>query len=342
MRVEIEIEAGSKTFASGLLADLIDAVRRSRPGNLFTIIGNDPGLSEDLATWCRFTRNTLVETTKRANQTRWVIRCGEAPAESEANRPVGSRLWLYTNFDCNLRCDYCCVRSSPKAPRRALALERIKQIAKEAAELGVRDIFVTGGEPFLLPNIDEILLACAAAAPTTVLTNGMLFVGRRLDMLRTLPRDRITLQISLDSPTPGLHDRRRGEGTWARALRGIENAQSAGFRVRLAATVSTDAEADAFRLFLDHRNVAIEDRVIRRIALRGFASDGIALARADLVPEITITADGVYWHPVGAEDEDLLVSRDIFPLAEAFNAVRRAFDQEKDHERRLAKIFNCA
>jgi hypothetical protein len=32
MRVEIEIEAGSKTFASGLLADLIDAVRRSRPG----------------------------------------------------------------------------------------------------------------------------------------------------------------------------------------------------------------------------------------------------------------------------------------------------------------------
>ena len=234
------------------------------------------------------------------------------------------------------------MRSSPKAPRRALGLERIKQIAKEAAELGVRDIFVTGGEPFLLPNIDEILLACAAAAPTTVLTNGMLLVGRRLEMLRTLPHDRIILQISLDSPTPELHDRHRGKSTWARALRGIDNARSAGFRVRLAATVSTDADADAFRMFLDGRNVAIEDRVIRRIALRGFASDGIALARADLVPEITITADGVYWHPVGAEDEDLLVSRDIFPLAESFDAVRRAFDQEKDHERRLAKIFNCA
>ena len=106
--------------------------------------------------------------------------------------------------------------------------------------------------------------------------------------------------------------------------------------------MSTDADADAFRQFLDDRSVAVEDRVIRRIALRGFASDGIALARADLVPEITITADGVYWHPVGAEDEDLLVSRNIFPLAEAFNVVRRAFDQEKDHERRLARIFNCA
>ena len=199
---------------------------------------------------------------------------------------------------------------------------------EEAAELGVREIFVTGGEPFLLPRYRRALLVCAAAAPTTVLTNGMLLVGRRLEMLRTLPRDRITLQISLDSPTPDLHDRHRGKGTWARALRGIENARSAGFRVRLAATVSTDADAEAFRLFLDDRNVAIEDRVIRRIALRGFASEGIALARADLVPEITITADGVYWHPVGAEDEDLLVSRNIFPLAEAFTAVRRAFDQE--------------
>jgi len=185
-----EIEAGTKTFASGLLPELIAAVRRSGPGRLFTIIGSDPALGEDLATWCRFTRNTLVETTKQANHTRWVIRCGEAPAESDADRPVGSRLWLYTNFDCNLRCDYCCVRSSPKAPRRALGLERIKQIAKEAAELDVREIFVTGGEPFLLPNIDETLLACAAATSTTVLTNGMLLVGRRLEMLGARPSSR--------------------------------------------------------------------------------------------------------------------------------------------------------
>ena len=82
--------------------------------------------------------------------------------------------------------------------------------------------------------------------------------------------------------------------------------------MRLAATVATDAEADEFRQFLDDRKISEQDRVIRRIALRGFATQGIALARADLVPEITITADGVYWHPVGAEDEDLLVTRTFF------------------------------
>jgi pyruvate-formate lyase-activating enzyme/TusA-related sulfurtransferase len=342
LKAAIEIDAGGKTFASGLLPELIAALRRARPGELLAVTGADPALGDALAAWCRFTRNSLIESRTEAGRTRFIIRCGEAPAEPEPQRPVGSRLWLYTNFDCNLRCDYCCVRSSPKAPRRALGLERVERIAREAIALGVDEIFITGGEPFLLDDIGEMITACAAAAPTTVLTNGMLLVGRRLDVLRALPRERVTFQISLDSPTPDLHERHRGAGSWAKALRGIDNARALGFRVRFAATVSTDAEAEAFRHFLDQRQVAEQDRVIRRIALRGFANDGIALARADLVPEITITNEGVYWHPVGAEDGDLLVSREIFPLAEAVAAVREAFARETDHGRRLAKIFNCA
>jgi len=157
-----------------------------------------------------------------------------------------------------------------------------------------------------------------------------------------LPRDRVTLQISLDSPTPERHDSRRGKGTWARAWKGIERARAEGFRVRIAATVSSDEDAEEFRRFLDAHQIEEEDRVIRRIALRGSATQGIALARADLLPEITITAEGIYWHPVGAEDADLLVTPEIFPLAESFAAVRRSFDQETEHSRRLATIFNCA
>jgi pyruvate-formate lyase-activating enzyme len=341
-KTRIEIDAGGKTLASGLLPELIAALRRCRPGDLLAVIGREADIGADLETWCRFTRNTLIEVTTAAGRTRWVIRHGEAPVADAATRPVGSRLWLYTNFDCNLHCDYCCVRSAPRAPRRALGLERVRRIANEAADLGVNEIFVTGGEPFLLPEIGEILAACAGTAATTVLTNGMLFTGRRLEKLGSLPRDRVTLQISLDSPTPGRHDRHRGTGTWARAWSGIERARAQGFRVRLAATVSTDDEAEEFRRFLDAQQIPDGDRVVRRIALRGAATRGIALARADLVPEITITADGVYWHPVGAEDADLLVTPDIFPLAEAFAAVRRSFDRESEHQRRLARIFNCA
>jgi pyruvate-formate lyase-activating enzyme/TusA-related sulfurtransferase len=341
-KANIELDAGVKSFATGLLPELIAALRRCGPGDLLAVISSEGSLGADLEAWCRFTRNTLVDTTLEAGRTRWVIRCGEAPANTDVERPIGSRLWLYTNFDCNLHCDYCCVRSSPKAPRRELGLARVQRIAIEAAELGVIEIFVTGGEPFLLADIGDILAACAATAPTTVLTNGMLLAGQRLQTLRSLPRDRLTLQISLDSPTPERHDRHRGKGTWVRAWRGIQRARAEGFRVRLAATVSTDYEAEEFRRFLDAEGISDEDRVIRRIALRGSATEGVALARADLVPEVTITAQGVYWHPVGAEDADLLVAPDIFPLAESFAAVRRAFERENEHRRRLASIFNCA
>ena len=342
MKANIDLEVGGKTFRSGLLPELIAALRRGRPGDLVAIVGSDKSIGAELETWCRFTSNPLVETTVENGLSRWVFRCGAVPMPEVNDRPIGSRLWLYTNFDCNLHCDYCCVRSSPTALRRELGLPRVQRIAEEAVELGVKDIFVTGGEPFLLEDIGEILAACAAAAPTTVLTNGMLFTGRRAETLRALRRDRVVLQISLDSATPGLHDLHRGPGTWARTREGIQLARAQGFRVRLAATVSNDAEAEEFRQFLDEQKIAREDRVIRRIALRGSATDGVALARADLVPEVTITAEGVYWHPVGAEDADLLVTRDIFPLAESFAAVRRSVDREGQHADRLARIFNCA
>jgi sulfatase maturation enzyme AslB (radical SAM superfamily)/TusA-related sulfurtransferase len=275
IKANIELDAGSKTFANGLLPELIDALQRCRPGDLLAIVSSQPSVGDDLATWCRFTRNALIGEDVDAEGSRFIIRRGEAPVEHDADRQIGSRLWLYTNFDCNLQCSYCCVRSSPKTPRRALGLVPIQRIAKEAAELGVKEIFVTGGEPFLLPEVGDILRACAAASPTTVLTNGMLFSGRRLETLRSLPRDRLTLQISLDSPTPKRHDSNRGTGTWMRAWKGIERASAEGFRVRLAATVSSDAEADEFRAFLDAHQIHEQDRIIRRIALRGFATEGM-------------------------------------------------------------------
>jgi hypothetical protein len=346
MRADLDLDIGRRTFASGLLPELLAVLRRSQPGDLVAVVGDEESVGPELETWCRFTLNPLLEATVEKGRSRWVFRCGSVPVPAggpaEGNRPVGSRLWLYTNFDCNLHCDYCCVRSSPTVPRRELGLGRVQRITREVAGLGVKEIFVTGGEPFLLEEISDILLSCAAAAPTTVLTNGMLFSGRRAESLRALPRDRIVLQISLDSATPELHDLHRGPGTWARTREGIQRAGAHGFRVRLAATVSTDAEAEAFRQFLDEEKIAAEDRVIRRIALRGAASEGVAVSRTDLVPEVTITANGVYWHPVGAEDADLLVTRDIFPLSESFAAVRRAFDREGEHANKLARIFNCA
>ena len=342
MRVhaDVELPASTKDFETGLLLELLAGLKRCPAGGLLAITLLPP-MVEDLERWARFTGNTVVGRTDEPGGTRLVMRNGPAPKEQPA-RPIGSRLWLYTNFDCNLACDYCCVRSSPRAERRPLPLDTVRRLADEAKELGVEQLFLTGGEPFLLPTIAEMAHACAGAAPTTVLTNGMLFAGRRREDLARMPRDRVVLQISLDSAIPDLHDLHRGSGAWARAWSGVLVARELGFRVRLAATVSSDAEERSFEAFLDREGIAPDDRVVRRIALRGFAERGVALSRADLAPEVTVTANGVYWHPVGATDEDFLVSRESSPLAAAIEAVRRAYTHERTYAETLAQVFHCA
>lgn len=339
----VEFDAGDRTFESGLLLDLLSALKRTTVGDLIALTGRDASaIDSDLDAWSRLTGHSIVARTTGDGGTRWVIRNGAAASHDAHARPLGERLWIYVNFHCNLHCDYCCVRSSPTASPRVLGLDRVRRIALEAPPLGVRELFVTGGEPFLLEDMDDIVIALVEAAPVTLLTNGMLFRGRRLAALKRLPRSGVTLQISLDSPDPALHDAHRGDGAWQRALDGIDVARAEGFRVRLAATVATEADEEQFAAFLDARGIAAEDRVIRRVALRGAAESGVALSRADLVPEITITADGVYWHPVGADDADMLVTREVFPLADAFEAVRDHLARERAHGDRLASVFHCA
>src|SRR6266545_286841 len=136
-----EVDAGVRTFASGLLLDLVSALRATAPGDLVGVTSVDPSaIGPDLEAWSRLTGHAIVAKTTDGGRARWVIRHGAVGAEAAGTRPPGERLWLYLNFDCNLRCDYCCVRSSPTAPRRALDLERVRRIASEAAELGISEI----------------------------------------------------------------------------------------------------------------------------------------------------------------------------------------------------------
>lgn len=307
-----------------------------------------PGDADAVARWCERGGHRLVSTDGGIA----VVQRGPIPgddavlAQVPMERQPGARLWVYTNFDCNLACDYCCARSSPQAERRALGPDRIRRLVAEGAEHGVAEVFLTGGEPFMLLDLDEIVAACVERLPTTMLTNGMLFRGRRLDMLRAMPREGLALQISLDSATPDLHDLHRGKGSWQRALDGIRVALGEGFRVRVAATVAADEagteESAAFHSLLDGLGIDRVDQVIRPIAKRGFADDGVVLTVESLIPEVTVTADGVYWHPVAADHDDQLITSQLFPLGAAIDEARRRFAAYRRETQTAAQRFTCA
>ncbi|MCJ7702012.1 MAG: radical SAM protein, partial [Anaerolineales bacterium] len=116
------------------------------------------------------------------------------------------KLWIYTNYDCNLRCAYCVAESSPRAPRRAIELAAVQKIVDQAVELGFESLFFTGGEPFILDEIYAMMAYSAERVPTTILTNAMLFRGKRLQRLTDIHSKNLTIQVSLDGSRPEHHD----------------------------------------------------------------------------------------------------------------------------------------
>jgi len=237
------------------------------------------------------------------------------------------KLWIYTNYDCNLKCSYCVAKSGPNAPRRALGLENVKRLVDEAVELGFEHIFFTGGEPFLLNEIYEMLAYSSAHIKTTVLTNAMLLRGARLEKLCAIANENLIVQVSLDGGRPEDHDAYRGPGTWEKTVDGIKLLQAASFRVRLGTTETPVNSAHLDKLCEFHRSIGIldEDHFIRPLAKRGYSREGLELGMGNLVPELTVNLDGVFWHPLST-DADMQVSKKIFPLASAVERVTQQLE----------------
>jgi hypothetical protein len=140
----------------------------------------------------------------------------------------------------------------------------------------------------------------------------MLLQGRRWSCLYELVGIAgLTFQTSLDGARASTHDALRGAGSFERTLRGIERARGLGLRVRVSTTetpINSREMAELGRVLADI-GIGPEDHAVRPLVARGFSSEGMTVHVADLVPELTVTADGLHWHPVGA---DIETSPDLF------------------------------
>jgi hypothetical protein len=326
-----------------LAARLVQAVSATPAGSTSLIALDGPEDLDTVCAWCAATGNTVLAVHPDGVEV-YRGRPADPVAALPPERRPGHRLWVYTNFHCNLACDYCCVSSSPRAAPRTLPTAELSELVDAAIAAGVRELYLTGGEPFLLADLDERLRIATAALPTTVLTNGTVWHGERRRRLACLPRERLTLQISLDSVTPELHDRHRGPGSHRRACEGIALARGLGFRVRVAATLGADAGDEEQRLatLFDELGLGSDERVVRRVARQGAANAGLMVSRASLLPEVCVTAEGVWWHPVAATDPTMRVGDDWRPLTGVIGAITEELRSHRLRGDVLASSFPCA
>ncbi len=259
-----------------------------------------------------------------------------------------SRLWLYTNFHCNLACTYCSVASSPQARRREISYDRFVELVDQAVAAGFTELYVTGGEPFLQADIVDKLHYATERIDVVCLSNGMLYQGYRRERLGELAgRPRLILQTSLDSGEPALHDANRGRGSWAKAMEGLDIALSLGLPVRVGMTETPQnaGQIEPLRELLAAKGVTGRNFAVRPLVKRGHSDDGVVISEENTIPELSVTTDGWHWHPAGA---DLGTSPDMFlgppgiGIGEAKRRAVQRFLTLRQGDGSLPMVYNCA
>lgn len=150
---------------------------------------------------------------------------------------------------CNIECTHCFISSSPRNRSHGmLSLAEIERRLGEARELGVREYYFTGGEPFLNREMLPILEATLEQGPATVLTNGMLLrpeICRKLRELFDASEYSLDIRVSLDGFDAESHDAIRGKGVWDKVMVGLKNLADAGLNPVITVTAAAEGVATA-------------------------------------------------------------------------------------------------
>jgi len=163
-------------------------------------------------------------------------------------------LWLNTGTLCNLSCDHCYIESSPSNDRlvylrRAEVQTYLREIDEHA--MPVETIGITGGEPFMNPDILDILEdLLSAGMRVLVLTNAMRPMLKCADGLLALRQrfaEKLALRVSVDHYSQVQHEAERGRRSWQPMLAGLTWLAQQGFALQVAGRSWTGESAAALR-----------------------------------------------------------------------------------------------
>ena len=211
-------------------------------------------------------------------------------------------LWLQVaGTICNLQCTHCFISCSPANHTHAMmTLADVRGHLADAAALGVREYYFTGGEPFLNRDLPEMIGAALAQGPVSVLTNGVLITRATADRLRALADGSpftLEVRVSIDGWDAETNDAIRGAGTFERILAGIRALADTGLLPIVTVTEACDAAATAdgrARLLVFLRGAGLDRprlKVLPLLRIGGEARRGRGYAAWETLRGATLTGE---------------------------------------------------
>ncbi|MCM8763857.1 MAG: radical SAM protein, partial [Candidatus Omnitrophica bacterium] len=142
------------------------------------------------------------------------------------------------NYRCNFHCQHCDVtRLRKKGKHKIFTPQDVKKLSRQADEIGLAQIVITGGEPLVFPDFDKIVEAIDPSKFWIVSdTNGWFLDEEKAKHLKKIGVDKI--QLSVDGLDSKEHDEfRRKSGSHQRCLRALDASLDAGLNVIIQTVV---------------------------------------------------------------------------------------------------------
>jgi len=176
---------------------------------------------------------------------------------------------------CNLRCIYCMPAEgiAVKPQKDILTFEEITRVVRIAVNHGVQKVRLTGGEPLIRRNIEQLIkmLAPIPGLKDFAMTTNGIFLADKAQTLKQAGLKRVT--ISLDTLNPEQYTKITRKGNLNQVMAGIKAAQKAGLTpLKINVVAMRDVNHEEALDFVDF--AAEKDLEVRFIELMPIDANG--------------------------------------------------------------------
>ena len=205
-----------------------------------TVTGAIVGLTPSGVQLCDARSSRMLPRVRVPNDCRELVEYlqahGYLARQDTARETLINSAYLHVTNRCNLDCIGCYSRDSARNRAEDPSLEDLQRAVRLLADLGITQLIISGGEPFMRGDLAEIARTAkeCGVAKVVVLTNGMLCSQERLVELQGVVD---TISVSFDGASAEDPAFIRGSQLYRRLVSAVRDITDAGIHAHILATL---------------------------------------------------------------------------------------------------------